>query len=163
VQEVESGKEELRVLVVESDERKEYEKRQRQRSMKRAEGHLKKVEEAVEKGRLKAKEKIAVRADRALHKNKGYRYFSYTIPTPPSAGFQYFLDEEKIEAEVIREGRYILTTNHPRISPEEAVAHYKELSDIEAGFRELKDVIPGRPYPTTNGTTASALTSSSPS
>ena len=34
-------------------ERKEYEERQRQRSMKRAEEHLKKVEEAVEKGRLK--------------------------------------------------------------------------------------------------------------
>jgi len=161
VQEVESGKEEFRVLVVESDERKEYEERQRQRSMKRAEGHLKKVEEAVEKGRLKAKEKIAVRADRALHKNKGYRYFSYTIPS--DGRFEYFLDEEKMKAEVIREGRYILTTNHPRISPEEAVAHYKELSDIEAGFRELKDVIRGRSYPTTNGTIASALTSSSPS
>ena len=63
VQEVESGKEVLRVLVVESDERKEYEEGQRQRSMKRAEGHLKKVKEAVEKGSLKAKEKIALRAD----------------------------------------------------------------------------------------------------
>ena len=50
VQEVESGKEEPRVLVVETDERKEYEERQRQRSMKRAEGHLKKVEEPVAKG-----------------------------------------------------------------------------------------------------------------
>jgi len=143
VQEVESGKEELRVLVVESDERKQYEQRQRHRSMKRAEGHLKKVQEAVEKGRLKAKEKIAVRADRALHKDKAYRYFSYTIPG--DGCFKYFLDEEKMKAEVIREGRYILTTNHPRISREEAVAHYRELSDIEAGFRELKDVIRGRP------------------
>ena len=50
-----------------------------------------------------------------------------------------------MEAEVIREGRYILTTNDPHVSREEAVAHYKELSDIEAGFRELKDVIRGRP------------------
>lgn len=143
VQEIESGKEELRVLVVESDERKEYEQRQRRKSMNRAQEHLKKVQEAVEKGRLKAKEKIAVRADRALHNNKGYRYFSYRIPS--DGRFEYFLDEEKMKAEVIREGRYILTTNHPHISREEAVGHYKELSDIEAGFRELKDVIRGRP------------------
>jgi len=46
---------------------------------------------------------------------------------------------------MMREGRYILTTNHPHIPPEEAVAHYKELSDIEAGLREFKDVIQGRP------------------
>ena len=50
VHEVESGKEELNVLVVESNERKEYEERQGQRSMKRAEGHLTKLEEAVAKG-----------------------------------------------------------------------------------------------------------------
>jgi hypothetical protein len=99
----------------------------------------------VEQGRLKSKEKIAVWADRALHKSKGYRYFSYKIPTPLAAGFEYFLDQKKIEAELIREGRYILTTNHPHISPEQAVAHYKELSDTEAGFRKFKDVIEGRP------------------
>ena len=49
-----------------------------------------------------------------------------------------------MKAEIAREGRYILTTNDPHVSREEAVAHYKELSDIEAGFRELKDVIRGR-------------------
>jgi hypothetical protein len=59
--------------------------------------------------------------------------------------FQYFLDEEKMNAELLREGRYIVTTNDPHISPREAVAHYKELSDIEAGFREFKDIIQGRP------------------
>jgi len=145
VQEVESGEKGVRVLIVESEERKEYEERLRDRSMKRAERHLRKVAEAVEQGKLKSKEKIAVRADRALHKNKGYRYFSYRIPTPPTAGFEYFLDEEKMKGELVREGRYIVTTNHPHISPEQAVAHYKELSDIEAGFREFKDIIQGRP------------------
>lgn len=143
VQEVESGEEGVRVLIVESDERKEYEERLRKRSMKRAERHLKKVAEAVEQGRLRSKEKIADRADRALHKNKGYRYFSYTIPS--DGHFEYFLDEEKMKAELVREGRYIVTTNHPHISPREAVARYKELSDIEAGFREFKDIIQGRP------------------
>jgi transposase len=143
VQEVESGEEGVRVLIVESEERKEYEERLRDRSMKRAERHLRKVAEAVEQGKLKSKEKIAVRADRALHKNKGYRYFSYKIPS--DGHFEYFLDEEKMKAELLREGRYIVTTNHPHVSPREAVARYKELSDIEAGFREFKDIIQGRP------------------
>jgi transposase len=143
VQEVQSGEEGIRVFVVESDERKEYEERLRERSMKMAERRLRKVAEAVEQGRLKSKEKIAVRADRALNKDKGYRYFSYRMSR--EGRFEYYVDQKKTEAEVAREGRYILTTNHPHISPEEAVAHHKELSDIEAGFRELKHVIEGRP------------------
>jgi len=81
VQEVESNNEGVRVLIVESDERKEYEERLRDRSMNRAERHLKKVAEAVEQGRLKSKEKTAVWADRALRRDKGYRYFSYKVPS----------------------------------------------------------------------------------
>jgi transposase len=143
VQEVQSGQEGVRVFVVDSDERREYEESLRKRSMQRAEECLKKVAQAVQKGRLKSKEKIAVWAERALRKNKGYRYFSYRIPS--EGEFDYFLDEEKMRAETLREGRYILTTNHAFLSPEEGVSHYKDLSDIEAGFRELKDVIQGRP------------------
>jgi transposase len=143
VQEVQSGQEGVRVFVVDSDERREYEESLRNRSMQRAEQRLKKVREAVEKGRVKSREKIAVWAERALRNNKGYRYFSYRIPS--EGKFDYFLDEKKMQAETIREGRYILTTNHPFISAEEALAHYKDLSDIEAGFRDFKDIIQGRP------------------
>jgi len=143
VQEVESGQEGVRVFVVDSDERRAYEESLRSRSMQRAQQCLKKVQEAVQKGRVKSREKIAVWTERALRKNKGYRYFSYRIRS--DGQFDYFLDEKKMRAETLREGRYILTTNHPFIAAEEAVAHYKDLSDIEAGFREFKDVIEGRP------------------
>jgi len=143
VQEVQSGQEGVRVLVVDSDERRDYEESLRNKSMQRAEECLKKVAQAVQKGRVKSREKIAVWAERALRKNKGYRYFSYRIPS--DGEFDYFLDEKKMRAETLREGRYILTTNHAFLSPEEGLSHYKDLSDIEAGFRELKDVIQGRP------------------
>lgn len=143
VQEVQSGREGVRALVVDSQERKEYEERLRKKSMERAERHLQKVARAVREGRLKSRETIALSAQRALHKNKGYRYFSYTIPS--EGEFHHFLDEGKIKAETMREGRYILTTNLPDVSPEQVVAHYKELWDIEAGFREFKDIIQGRP------------------
>lgn len=143
VQEVQSGQEGVRVFVVDSEERREYEESLRNRSMERAERSLKRVAKAVRKARVKSREKIAVWADRALRNNKGYRYFSYRVPS--DGKFDYFLDEEKMRAETLREGRYILTTNHPFLSPEEGVGHYKDLSDIEAGFRDFKDVIQGRP------------------
>jgi transposase len=143
VQEVDSEEEGIRVFIVESNERKEYEKQMREKSMKRAEVHLKKITEAVERGALKKQEKIAARASRALGKDKGYRYFGYQVLG--DGKFKYFQDENKLEDEKLREGRYILTTNHPKLSAEDAVAKYKELSDLEDIFRTVKDVIDGRP------------------
>ena len=143
VQEVPSGKKGMRVLLVESDERKSFEEAMRERSMAGAEEHLKKVAEAVQKGRLKKIDKIAVRAARALEKDKGFRYFSYEIGG--EGQFRYYRDEAKLQAERNREGRYILTTDQMTMSPEEIVAHYKELSDIEDGFRGVKHIIEARP------------------
>ena len=143
VQEVDSGREGMRALVAESEERKEFEAAMRERSMKRAEVHLQKVAEAVERGRLKKPDKIGARAARALQKDKGYRYFSYEVSGPGQ--FRYYRDEAKLHAEMEREGRYILTTDQLTMSPEDIVAHYKELSDIEDGFRSVKDIIEARP------------------
>lgn len=143
VQEVDSGREGMRVVVAESDERKDFEAAMRERSMNRAEVHLQKVAEAVSKGRLKKPDKIGARAARALQKDKGYRYFSYEIGGPGQ--FRYYRDEAKLHAEMQREGRYILTTDQLTMSPEDIVAHYKELSDIEDGFRSIKDIIEARP------------------
>ena len=39
------------------------------------------------------------------------------------------------------EGKYILKTDDPAIAPAEAVAIYKQLSDVESAYRDLKDVI----------------------
>jgi len=143
VQEVESGKEGIRVFIAESEERKEHEVRLRKRSMARAEGHLKNVRKSVEEGRLKKPDKIGASAARALQKDKGYRYFSYRVPG--ESRFEYFLDEKKLEAETLHEGRYIITTDHATLHEREAVERYKELSDIEDCFRGLKDIIEGRP------------------
>jgi transposase len=143
VQEVDSGREGMRALVAESPERKSFEEAMRERSMKRAEVHLQKVAEAVEKGRVKKPDKIGARAARALQRDKGYRYFSYEVTGPGQ--FRYYRDEAKLHAEMGREGRYILTTDQMTMSPEDVVAHYKELSDIEDGFRSIKDIIEARP------------------
>jgi len=140
---VTSGEDGLRVFVVESHERGEYEEALRQKSLERAEAHLQKVARAVANGRLKNAAKIGARAAKALEKDKGYRYFSYRVDG--DGQFNYWRDEQKMEAETSREGRYILTTDHPTLTAEEAVQHYKELGDVEENFRNLKDLIEGRP------------------
>jgi hypothetical protein len=143
VQEVPSGEEGLRAFVVESDERADYETALRRKSQERAEAHLRAVAQAVAKGRLKNAAKIEARAAKALAKDNGHRYFSYRVDG--DGQFRYWHDDGKMDAETIREGRYILTTDHPTLSPEEAVRHYKELGDVEDNFRNLKDLIEGRP------------------
>lgn len=143
VQEVKSGREGVRVFIADSQERKRYEERMRARSMARAEEHLKKVQKAVEARRLKKPDKIGAWAARALQRDKGHRYFSYRVLG--EGQFQYFLDEEKLRAETLHEGRYILTTDHATLDAVEAISQYKELSDLEDCFRGFKDLIEGRP------------------
>ena len=72
-----------------------------------------------------------------------YRYFSWDVPGPGQ--FSFFQDKEKLDAEIAREGKYILKTDDPDITAVEAVACYKELNTVEQGFRDLKDVIDMRP------------------
>lgn len=143
VQEVASGEQAVRVFVVESDDRKQYEQALRHQSMTRAEGHLRKVAEAVAKGQVKQAAKIGARAARALQKDKAFRYFSCRVDG--DGQFEFWEDSAKMQAETVREGRYVLTTDHPELTPREAVQHYKELGDVEDAFRHLKDVIEGRP------------------
>lgn len=143
VQEVDSGETGMRAFVVESGERKSYEQALRRRSMERAEAHLEKLARRVSSGRLKDAAKIGAAAARAMKKDHAQRYFSFRIDG--DAKFSYWVDDEKIAAETAQEGRYILVTDHSTITSEEAVKRYKELSEVEEGFRSLKDIIEARP------------------
>ena len=51
----------------------------------------------------------------------------------------YLGREKKIE------GRYVIMTSEKELSILDAVALYKELTDVESGFRQLKDVLDLRP------------------
>ena len=97
----------------------------------------------MSEGRLKDPAKIGARAARAMSQNHGTRYFSYEVPGKGQFRFQE--DRAKMEAELAREGRYILKTDDAQITALDAVEAYKELSTVEAGFRDLKDVIAMRP------------------
>lgn len=143
VQEVRLDDKSIRYFVIDSQQRKDYEQSMRQSSMQRAKEHLQKVSEAVKAGRLKEPAKIGAAASRAVSNNHGYRYFSPEVSEPGQ--FSFFQDKEKLDAEIAREGKYILKTDEPDITAVEAVACYKELNSVEQGFRDLKDVIDMRP------------------
>jgi len=130
-------------FVIDSVERKVYEESMRQRSMVRAKEELEKVVKAVSTGRLKDPAKIGARAGRALSRHHGYRYYSWEVAGPGQ--FRFYEDAQKLAAEMLHEGKYILKTDDMEITAAEAVACYKELNTVEQGFRDLKDVIDMRP------------------
>ena len=133
----------IRYFVVDSAERKAYEQELRLRSMERAKTRLEKVAAAVSAGRLRDPAKIGARAARALERDHGNRYFSYEIAGPGE--FAYYEDPAKLSAETCREGRYVLKTNDPDVTAQQAVPLYKQLSDVEWAYRDLKDIIRLRP------------------
>ena len=67
----------MRVFVVHSDERLEFERAQRMKSMKRMRIKLAALERRVAKGRLTSAEKIGAAAAAILTRNHGHRYYDW--------------------------------------------------------------------------------------
>jgi transposase len=142
VQEVKSDKPGVRVFVVHSDERLAYERAEREKAMARVRAALDSLTQRVNTGKLKAPEKIGAAAARTLACNHGYRYFDWKLE---HGRFSYFEHPTNLQREKALEGKYLIQTEEQNLSPLEAVAVYKELSEVERAFARLKDVIEMRP------------------
>lgn len=142
VQEVASGEEGLRVFVIDSEERREYEQAQRERSMQKTREALERLQARVAAGQLVRPEKIGAAAGRVLSRNHGSRYYDWRLR---DGSFEFFEHPTHLARERRLEGRYVIATTEPDITAVDAVAQYKELMEVERGFRHLKDVIALRP------------------
>jgi len=142
VQEVASEQAGVRVFVVHSEEREEYERRQRERSMEQVREELAGLEQRVEKGQLKAPEKIGAAAARILARNHGVRYYDWRLQ---GGKFHYFEHPTHLPRERALEGKYLIQTEEQNFSAPEAVEVYKDLSEVERAFSRLKDVLEMRP------------------
>jgi transposase len=141
-QEVLSGDPSLRVIVIDSDERRGYEQAKREQAMERARQRLEKLQERVASGKLKQPEKIGAAVERIMQKYHGYRYFDWKL----TAGVLEFSENEaRLGREKKIEGKYVVMTGEKGLSIRDAVALYKELTEVESGFRQLKDVMAMRP------------------
>jgi transposase len=141
-QEVLSGDPDLRVIVIDSDERRGYEQAKREQAMERARRRLEKLRERVAAGALKRPEKIGAAVERIMQRYHGYRYFDWELT---AGGLEFSESAERLGREKKIEGRYVVMTGEKDLSVRDAVALYKELTEVESGFRQLKDVLALRP------------------
>jgi hypothetical protein len=100
---------------------------------------LDKVKAMVESGRLKGTDKIGVRVGKVVNKYKVGKHFDLVIK---DAVFSFGLNAEKVAAEAALDGLYVIRTSvaEADMSAERAVLNYKQLADIERGFRTLKGI-----------------------
>ena len=141
-QEVPSGDPDLRVIVIDSDERRGYEQAKREQAMERARQRLEKLKERIAAGDLKRPEKIGAAVERIMQKYHGHRYFDWKLN---GGALELSESETHLGREKKIEGRYVIMTSEKGLSILDAVALYKELTDVESGFRQLKDVLAMRP------------------
>ena len=142
VQEVASDKPGVRVFVIHSDERLDYERGEREKAMQKVQEELEALKQRVEKGKLKAPEKIGAAASRVLSRHHGFRYYAWELK---DGQFHYFEHPQNLQQEEALEGKYIIQSEEQNLSPIEAVEIYKDLSEVERAFSRLKDVIEMRP------------------
>jgi transposase len=142
VQEVKCDRSGVRVFVVDSDERRQYEERMRQKAMQRVHAGLEKVQTRIKKGQLKRPEKIGAAVERVLQRNHGYRYYDWKLV---DGALQIMEHPVNLPREKKYEGRFLIQTDQTSITAQDAVAHYKDLNEVERGFRSLKDPLGMRP------------------
>ena len=142
VQEVASNTPGVRVFVVHSEERLAFERAQRIKSMGRVHTKLEALQRRVAKGKLKSPEKIGAAAAAILARNHGHRYYAWSLE---DGVFRFFEHAVHFTREQAYEGKYIIQTEEPDLSPVEAVRLYKELSEVERAIANIKDVLEMRP------------------
>jgi transposase len=142
VQEVPGKEPGVRVFVVHSEEREQYERGMRELSMERARKELEALRRRVEKGELKEAEKIGAAAAKVLTRNHGHRYFAWELRKEQ---FHYFEHPVNFPREQACEGKYVIQTEEAGLSPVEAVQAYKQLNEVERGFAHLKGLLEVRP------------------
>jgi len=141
-QEVASGDPAMRVIVIDSDERRGYEQGKREQAMERARQKLEKLKQRVASGGLKQPEKIGAAVERIMQKYHGYRYFDWNLA---GGALEFSESATHLGREKKIEGKYVVATSEQGLSVLDAVALYKELTEVESGFRQLKDVLALRP------------------
>ena len=142
VQEVPGKEPGVRVFVVHSEEREQYERGLRAISMERAQQELEALRRRVEKGELKAAAKIGAAAAKVLGRHHGHRYFDWELR---EGQFHYREHPVNFPREIACEGKYVIQTEERDLSAVETVAVYKQLNEVERGFAHLKGLLEVRP------------------
>jgi transposase len=100
---------------------------------------LEKVRRMVEGGRLKDKEQIGLRVGKVINKYKMAKHIALDIQ---DTQFNWQIKDEKVNEERSLDGIYIIRTSVTveRMSSEDTVRSYKDLSNVERAFRSMKSI-----------------------
>jgi transposase len=130
-----------------STARREKERAIRRRFSSRMEGALKRLEQQVEKGRLRNRQKIERRLGKiqARHPQVADLYDVRVIERDGRWAVEWKLIEERQTWRDAREGAYLLRTNLEGETLEELWTKYIQLTEAEAVFRALKSELSIRP------------------
>lgn len=102
-------------------------------------GELEKVQRRVTTGRLRGRAEIGLRVGRVVNKYKVAKHFALTIT---DTAFRFAIREAQVALEAQLDGIYLIRTNVGAevMTAEDAVRHYKALSQVERAFRSLKTI-----------------------
>jgi transposase len=97
---------------------------------------LEKVQGMVARGRLKTADQIGLRVGRVINQYKMAKHFKLTIE---DNHFHFEIEAETVREEAALDGLYVIRTSLvDELSAEDAVRHYKTLSQVERAFRSIK-------------------------
>lgn len=111
----------------------------REALLQATERNLEKVRASVAAGRLRGADRIGVRVGKVLNQYKVGKHFVLDIT---AKRFTFERNPERIAAEGALDGVYVIRTSVSAAEMDNAqcVRHYKELSQVERGFRSLKSI-----------------------
>jgi len=123
--------------------RQQRDQQRRQARLTKAEAELTRL--AAVKRKKSNPQKLASQVGRALQRLKAHKYFEYAID--PQGKLEWSRRTNLIEAETVRDGLYLLSTNATvqEIPSTGVLSHYKNLLEVEDAFCHLKSYLQVRP------------------
>jgi transposase len=123
--------------------RQQRDQQRRQARLAKAEAELKRLA-AVKRKRVNP-QKLASQVGRALQRLKAHKYFEYSVG--PQGKLEWSHRTNLIQAEAVRDGLYLLSTNATaqEIPSAGVLRHYKNLLEVEDAFCHLKSYLQVRP------------------
>lgn len=100
---------------------------------------LEKVRGMIARGKIKGKDAIGVRVGKVIDK---YKMSKHMILNIRDDGFDFHLDDDKVSAEALLDGIYVVRTSvSAQLLPtDDVVRSYKMLSQVERAFRSMKSI-----------------------
>ena len=100
---------------------------------------LEKVRGMISRGKIKGKDAIGVRVGKVIDK---YKMSKHMILNIHDDGFDFHLDDDKVSAEAVLDGIYVVRTSvsAQRLPTDDVVRSYKMLSQVERAFRSFKTI-----------------------